>query len=181
MAEDYASQLESFLAGLRTVESGGRYAIGHNQAGASGGYQFLDSTWGGYGGYQSAYLAPPAVQDARAKQLATAYFQRFGSWASVAQAWLGGPGSVGKNVTDHYTGITSNQYVAKVLAAARLGGASNAAAPRVTVPSQPSNQSVATSGSFDDSIPDQPDPHDIGTHLESFLSMLGGIDTSGVA
>lgn len=141
-SDDYASQLESFLAGLRTVESGGRYSIGHNAAGASGSYQFLDSTWGGYGGYRSAYLAPPAVQDARARQLATAYFQRFGSWASVAQAWLGGPGSVGKNVTDS-NGITSNQYVAKVLASARLGGASNAAAPRVTVPTVEPSDPVA--------------------------------------
>lgn len=179
MADDYSSQLDSFLAGLRTVESGGRYHIGHNAAGASGGYQFLDSTWGGYGGYKSAYLAPPEVQDARAKQLATAYFQQFGSWASVAQAWLGGPGSVGKNVRDNYTGITSNQYVAKVLAASRLGGASNAAAPRLTVPMGTSDTGGDTSAVAAPS--DQPDPHDIGTHLDTFLSMLGGVDTSGVA
>ena len=36
---------------------------------ASGKWQFLDSTWAGFGGYASAYLAPESVQDAKARIL----------------------------------------------------------------------------------------------------------------
>jgi len=47
-------------------ESGGDYKAENPTSTASGKYQFLDGTWGGYGGYQHASDAPPAVQDARA-------------------------------------------------------------------------------------------------------------------
>ncbi|HEY8547174.1 MAG TPA: transglycosylase family protein [Acidimicrobiales bacterium] len=47
-------------------ESGGDYKAENPTSTASGKYQFLDSTWNGYGGYQHASDAPPAVQDAKA-------------------------------------------------------------------------------------------------------------------
>lgn len=47
-------------------ESGGDYKAENPTSTASGKYQFLDGTWNGYGGYQHASDAPPAVQDAKA-------------------------------------------------------------------------------------------------------------------
>ena len=59
-------ELRDILLTIRIVESGQRYGIGKNKGGASGAYQYIDSTWGNYKGYPSAYLAPPEVQDERA-------------------------------------------------------------------------------------------------------------------
>jgi murein DD-endopeptidase MepM/ murein hydrolase activator NlpD len=60
------AQLDNTLATIRTIESGDDYAVQNSGSTASGAYQFLDTTWAGYGGYTSAWQAPPAVQDAKA-------------------------------------------------------------------------------------------------------------------
>ncbi len=60
--------IEAIAATIRHLESGDDYAARAPGSSASGAYQFLDSSWGGYGGYARAYLAPPAVQDAKATE-----------------------------------------------------------------------------------------------------------------
>ncbi len=50
-------------------ESGGDIRARNPSSTASGKWQFLDSTWAGFGGYARAYLAPESVQDAKARIL----------------------------------------------------------------------------------------------------------------
>ena len=71
--------LAYILLTIRTLESGGRYAIGPNKGNASGAYQYIGSTWNNYGGYPHAYLAPPEVQDQRA----------LGDIQSILRTWNG--------------------------------------------------------------------------------------------
>jgi len=59
---------DAIAATIRQLESGNDYTVSSSGSSASGAYEFLDSAWGGYGGYPRAYLAPPEVQDAKAGQ-----------------------------------------------------------------------------------------------------------------
>ncbi|GMU78501.1 MAG: hypothetical protein AMXMBFR46_12960 [Acidimicrobiia bacterium] len=61
-----AAEVPAVLATIRALESGGDYTARAAGSSASGAYQFIDSTWANYGGYPQAWLAPPAVQDAKA-------------------------------------------------------------------------------------------------------------------
>jgi murein DD-endopeptidase MepM/ murein hydrolase activator NlpD len=76
------------LATIRTIESGGDYHAKASGSTASGAYQFLDSTWAGYGGYARAADAPPAVQDAKAADYAQAILDAHdGDVSAVPVAW----------------------------------------------------------------------------------------------
>jgi hypothetical protein len=61
-----AGSIDVVLATIRSIESGGDYHAHASGSSASGAYQFLDSTWDGYGGYSRAADAPPGAQDAKA-------------------------------------------------------------------------------------------------------------------
>ncbi|MEZ5140030.1 MAG: transglycosylase family protein [Acidimicrobiales bacterium] len=50
-------------------ESGGNITAKNPSSSASGKWQFINSTWAGFGGYAEAWMAPESVQDAKARQL----------------------------------------------------------------------------------------------------------------
>ena len=89
------TQLEAFLAAERQLESGNNYSAYNPGGGASGAYQFIQSTWSseaqaaGFNQYANAPAAdaPPSVQDAVAANMATDYYSQFGNWKDTAEAW----------------------------------------------------------------------------------------------
>lgn len=90
--------IDAFMRAIKAQESQGwdnpYEAIGQptEWGRATGAYQFLDGTWGGYGGYARAMDAPPELQDQRAREMMQEYYNQYGDWDSVAAAWFSGPG-----------------------------------------------------------------------------------------
>jgi len=80
-------ELAVILDTIRTLESGGDYTAPPNRGGASGAYQYIDSTWNRHGGYESAYLAPLEIQDARAADDVQAVLAKYGDVAYVPVVW----------------------------------------------------------------------------------------------
>lgn len=82
------SSASSTLAKIKYCESGGNYQAVNASSGASGAYQFLDSTWrslSAASGYSTAASAPASVQDAAAQEL---YAQMGTSpWAASSSCW----------------------------------------------------------------------------------------------
>ncbi len=81
------SDISAILATIRQMESGGNYQARAAKASASGAYQFVDGTWGGYGGYSSAWMAPPEVQDAKALADVQRLLDTHGDVAAIPVAW----------------------------------------------------------------------------------------------
>ena len=87
--------VDAFLAATRQHESGGNYQATKPNGGASGAYQYIQSTWSseakaaGYAQYAGAPAAnaPPSVQDAVARYNALQLYQQTNSWAGVAANW----------------------------------------------------------------------------------------------
>ncbi len=81
------SDTSAILATIRQMESGGNYQARAAKASASGAYQFIDSTWNRFGGFTSAWQAPPEVQDARALLDVQKFLDRYGDVAMIPVAW----------------------------------------------------------------------------------------------
>lgn len=82
------------LSQIKACESGGSYTAVNASSGASGAYQFLNSTWRSLpaaAGYSTAASAPAAVQDQAARQL----FAQQGTspWLASAGCWRHGGGA----------------------------------------------------------------------------------------
>ena len=95
-ATNIPAELGAILATIRAMETGGDYATTITTSTASGAYAFLDGSWGGYGGYARAKDAPPAVQDAKAAELAAYVLARNGGDVStIPVSWYIGHVPVG--------------------------------------------------------------------------------------
>lgn len=96
-----AGSTDTVLATIRTLESGGNYSAQAAGSTASGAYQFLDSSWAGYGGYTHAKDAPPEVQDAKAAENVTLILKKHdGDVTAVPVVWYIG----------HVPGPTSTEW-----------------------------------------------------------------------
>ena len=82
-----SGEIPVILDTIRTIESGSRYLLLPNRGGASGAYQYIDSTWARYGGYPSAYLAPPTIQDQRATIDVQRILDRYGDVGAIPITW----------------------------------------------------------------------------------------------
>lgn len=101
-----ASDASTTLAKIKQCESGGNYTAVNSSSGASGAYQFLDSTWrsmSAAAGYSTAASAPASVQDAAALELYT----KMGTspWAASSSCWSSASASTGSTSTT--TGSTA--------------------------------------------------------------------------
>lgn len=97
-----AINMGAFLSAIKDQESGGNYDAYNGDSGARGAYQFIPSTWSAYA--DRAGVDPndwsPATQDKVAYTMASEYADMFnGDDRLMAQAWYGGPGNVGKDVS----------------------------------------------------------------------------------
>ena len=119
-----AVSIELVLATIRQVESGNSYTAHANKGSASGAYQFVDGTWNNYGGNPTAWMAPPAIQDERARVLAEPILRRWGL-GGVPIGWyypaaLGDPSWLDRIPHPEYGNtLTVRQYQTKWLDAYR--------------------------------------------------------------
>ena len=72
-----AADLSAYRNMILKTESGGNYQAKNKHTTASGGYQYTNGTWGRYGGYPEARLAPRAVQDAKFNEDSLRKLNRF--------------------------------------------------------------------------------------------------------
>lgn len=127
------ADIPNILAVIRYQESGssaGNYTAHAKVGTASGAYQYTDATWGGYGGYPTAAAAPPAIQDAKARDDVQRVIQTYGGSAAAIPMWWYYPASLDNpTLLDTIPGkgntLTIRSYTTKWLTALRTNLTNN--------------------------------------------------------
>lgn len=103
------SDFERFIRAIAAQESGGRYGAVNRSSGALGKYQIMPGNVGNWsraalGRRISAnqFLHNPRYQEQIAQYMLRRYYQRYGA-RGAAEAWYGGPGSIGKGYVRGYS------------------------------------------------------------------------------
>lgn len=135
------------LEAIKQCESGGDYTAVNPSSGASGAYQFLDSTWQSMdaaGGYTSASSAPESVQDAAAIELYTE--QGTTPWLASQSCWAGAETS-GTSSSDGSTTETSGttSSTASTEATGSTGESTSGSGTTQTVSTGSSDEPAGTS------------------------------------
>lgn len=116
----FYSYVSRALKVIRKLESGNNYRAQNPRSSASGAYQFLDTTWGGYKGYASAKDAPASIQDDKARVMVVKILESHGydfNW--VPAVWYAGSAGAIRIDWDTTPGasagnkLTIRQYVDK--------------------------------------------------------------------
>lgn len=120
--------VESFMAAIAKVESGGRYNATNKSTGAHGKYQIMPANWPGWA---SKYLgnanAPqtPENQEKVARGKMLDLYKWLGDWQAVAHWWLTGGSNKANHLNPATWSTSSTNYVNKVMAGLGSGPVSS--------------------------------------------------------
>jgi transglycosylase-like protein with SLT domain len=103
------SGFDKFIRAIKAQESGGRYSAINRSSGALGAYQVMPGnvpSWAreilGHSISAQEFLRKPKLQDRIAQAKLQSYFRRYGA-RGAAEAWYGGPGSIGRGYVRGYS------------------------------------------------------------------------------
>ena len=151
-----ANQIDTFMAAIRAIESGGGDPAGNYQAvnpssGARGAYQIMPQYWDDWArgaGVPDADHRDPKMQDIVARNRMLNLYRKYGRWDYVAGAWFAGEGGLSSHLDRGNDPSDGNLHLSEYMDRARsliseLGGDPT---PDARSPDQITRGEVGTSG-----------------------------------
>lgn len=109
LAAGAGSHFQNFLGAIAQQESGGNYGAVNPSSGALGKYQIMPFNVGPWSQQvlgrrisPNQFLRNPRLQETIARSKLSQYYRRYGP-RGAAEAWYGGPGSIGKSYVRGYS------------------------------------------------------------------------------
>lgn len=148
-AKNEAGAIDTFLAALANVESGGRYTARNKSSGAFGKYQVMPANWSGWAAkYLGNPNAPqtPENQEKLVKAKVADLYKWLGDWNAVAHWWLTGGGDKTAHTTPGSWSSSSTRYVNNVMAGMGKGPVSQSTLAQTAPKGQAGSGSTAPKG-----------------------------------